>query len=73
MYLAARALANQITTDELAIGSLYPPLEKIRVVSAEIAAVVVENSYNSNIATNFPKPRDLKAYCESLMYNPFQE
>lgn len=46
MFLAAaRCLSEQVTPEDDAVGSLYPPLDKIRLVSAKIAAFVVEEGY----------------------------
>jgi malate dehydrogenase (oxaloacetate-decarboxylating)(NADP+) len=71
MFLAAKSLAEQVTDKELKVGSLYPPLENIRSVSAHIASTVAANSYETGVATNFPRPNDMLEYCQSLMYDPF--
>lgn len=71
MYLAAKALASNVTEEELMVGSVYPPLHKIREVSAHIAATLAENAYASGVATNYPKPNDLLSTCTRAMYDPF--
>jgi malate dehydrogenase (oxaloacetate-decarboxylating)(NADP+) len=53
----------------LRIGRIYPPLPRIREVSAVIAVAVAEVAYNRGLATK-PKPDDLPGYIESLMYEP---
>jgi hypothetical protein len=40
--VAATALAAQVEPEDLAVGCVYPPLPKIREVSARIAAAVCE-------------------------------
>src|SRR5271169_153988 len=66
---AARALAELVTKEDLAQGSLYPALPRIREVSAHIAAAVAEVAYKRGLATA-PKPNDLMAFIESQMYDP---
>ncbi|NVM22190.1 MAG: NAD-dependent malic enzyme [Desulfobacterales bacterium] len=73
MFLAAaRALAHEVSEDDLEQGRIYPPLAKIREVSAVIAAEVAEVAYNRGIATK-PRPEDILAYIKSQMYEPKYE
>ena len=66
---AARALAQLVDEGDLAQGSLYPALSRIREVSAAIATVVAESAYSSGLAGK-PRPADLLADVRSLMYAP---
>jgi len=68
-FAAARALASLVTADDLARGSVYPPLARIREVSAAIAAAVAEVAYAQELATR-PRPEDIPAFIKSLMYEP---
>jgi malate dehydrogenase (oxaloacetate-decarboxylating)(NADP+) len=70
MFLvAAKALAQEVAAGDLEQGSVYPPLARIREVSATIAATVAEVAYRRGLATQ-PRPDDLPAYLKSLMYEP---
>jgi malate dehydrogenase (oxaloacetate-decarboxylating)(NADP+) len=66
---AAHTLAEQVTEDDLAQGSLYPPLKNIRDVSASIAAAVAAVAYRRGLA-QAPEPVDLLAHVRSRMYEP---
>jgi malate dehydrogenase (oxaloacetate-decarboxylating)(NADP+) len=66
---AARALANSVSAPDLAQGSLYPALPRIREVSAHIAAEVARVAYARNLATGEMLP-DLMAHVRSHMYEP---
>ena len=68
-FAAARALAEQVADQDLAQGSLYPPLARIREVSANIATAVAEVAYARNLAAA-PRPADLAAHVRSQMYDP---
>lgn len=72
MYVAAKALSEQVTQEELDVGCLYPPLSKIREVSAHIAVAVAQNAHKTGVATA-PMPEDLMAHVKSLMYDPFED
>mmetsp|Transcript_235 Transcript_235/g.418 ORF Transcript_235/g.418 Transcript_235/m.418 type:complete len:569 (+) Transcript_235:71-1777(+) len=69
-YVAAYALAGQVSDDSLALGCVYPPLEDIRDVSAHIAAAVVEQMFATGRATK-PRPSGcLVEHCRKEMYVP---
>jgi malate dehydrogenase (oxaloacetate-decarboxylating)(NADP+) len=70
MFLvAARTLARQVSYADLQQGSVYPPLHKIREVSAAVATAVAEVAYQRGLA-RAPRPDDLTAYIRSIMYYP---
>ncbi len=64
---AAHALAHCVTESDLAQGSLYPALPRIREVSASIAAKVAQVAYRRGLA-NGPAPQDIAADVKSMMY-----
>ena len=66
---AARTLAKLVTEEDLAQGSLYPALPRIREVSAEIGAAVAQVAYRRGLAAMTP-PADVLAYVKAQMYNP---
>jgi malate dehydrogenase (oxaloacetate-decarboxylating)(NADP+) len=70
MFLAAaRVLADATHAEDLALGSLFPPLDRIRAISASIAIAVATVAYERGLATE-PPPADLRARVEKLMYVP---
>ena len=66
---AAHTLAQSVTETDIAQGSLYPALPRIREVSAQIAAAVADVAYQRGLA-NGPPPNDLIGYVQSQMYDP---
>ena len=66
---AARMLVAEVSDADLAQGSLYPPLSRVREVSARIATAVAEVAYERKLAVT-PRPADLAAYIRSQMYDP---
>ncbi len=61
MFLAAaRRLAELVTTDDLALGRIYPALTRIREVSLELAVSVVEEARRARLAT-LPLGDDLRS------------
>jgi malate dehydrogenase (oxaloacetate-decarboxylating)(NADP+) len=66
---AARTLAEMVTEEDLAQGSLYPALPRIREVSARIGAAVAGVAYRRGLAAMTP-PADVLAYVKAQMYNP---
>jgi malate dehydrogenase (oxaloacetate-decarboxylating)(NADP+) len=66
---AARRLGELATSEELAAGSLYPPIDRIMDVSAEIAVTVAEVAYHEDLA-GLPRPADLPAFIRASRYDP---
>eukprot|EP00824_Muranothrix_gubernata_P010739 TRINITY_DN23846_c0_g1_i1.p1 TRINITY_DN23846_c0_g1~~TRINITY_DN23846_c0_g1_i1.p1 ORF type:complete len:572 (+),score=103.90 TRINITY_DN23846_c0_g1_i1:203-1717(+) len=70
MFLAAaKALAAQCDEDDLALGRVYPSLTKIRDVSANIAAAVMEDVYKRGLGAA-PPPKDFLKACKDYQFNP---
>jgi len=70
MFLtAAGTLAARVSDADLKKGSIYPPLNQIREVSADIATAVAEIVYRCGLA-GMPEPDDLPGYIRSQMYQP---
>jgi malate dehydrogenase (oxaloacetate-decarboxylating)(NADP+) len=70
MFLAAaRALASQTTPEDLAQGSLYPPLSRIREVSARIGTAVAEVAWSMRL-TRKRLPPSIADHVRSQMYDP---
>jgi len=66
---AARTLAEHVSEADLAQGSLYPPLNRVREVSAHIAAAVAEVAFRNGLA-GMDRPEDLLDFMRSQMYEP---
>lgn len=70
MFLtAARTLACEVGEEDLALGRIYPPLTKIRQVSAAIAEATAEVAYNRGFARE-PRPANLREHIKKQMYEP---
>ncbi len=67
--VAAHALAQLVSEEDLAQGSLYPALPRIREVSANIAEAVAVVAYNRGLAAGHA-PNDMAAFIQSKMYDP---
>jgi malate dehydrogenase (oxaloacetate-decarboxylating)(NADP+) len=68
-FEASRALANQVTEEDLSQGRVYPALKRIREVSLSIACAVAEVAYQTGLADS-ERPRDLVSFIRSQMYQP---
>ena len=66
---AAKALAMQVTDEDLRLGRVFPPLNKIREVSAIIAVAVAEVAFEEGL-TDEERPSDLPALIKEQMYEP---
>jgi malate dehydrogenase (oxaloacetate-decarboxylating)(NADP+) len=69
---SAHTLAQLVTESDLAQGSLYPALPRIREVSAYIAAAIANAAKESGIAGRLAKQEMLKDI-EAQMYDPHQK
>ncbi|GFU32739.1 NADP-dependent malic enzyme [Nephila pilipes] len=67
--IAAKALAEQVTAEDMAEGRVYPPLHTIRKVSLHIAAKVARFLYQEGLATYKPEPPDLETFLATKQYN----
>ncbi|KAL3694312.1 hypothetical protein R1sor_007963 [Riccia sorocarpa] len=71
MFLAAaETLASSVTDEDRLKGLVYPPLWKVRSVSAHIAKAVASKAYEHGVATNLPKPANLLEIAEKRMWTP---
>jgi malate dehydrogenase (oxaloacetate-decarboxylating)(NADP+) len=70
MFMAsAHTLASLTTESDLAQGSLFPSLTRVREVSAHIAAGLAKTAYRRGIASS-TEPEDLLAHANATMYDP---
>ncbi len=68
-FAAAKALAEQVTDADLALGRVYPPLANIRGVSTIIAMEVAKVAYERGLARR-ERPGDLLEDIKGQMYQP---
>jgi len=66
---AATALNEQVTAEDLSLGRLFPPLSRIREVSAGIALAVARVAFAKGIA-EIAAPDDLPGHIRLQMYDP---
>jgi malate dehydrogenase (oxaloacetate-decarboxylating)(NADP+) len=70
MFLAAaKALAGEVCESDLDCDRIYPPITKIREVSAKVAAAVAAVAYEQDLA-EAPQPEELFTAVLSQMYEP---
>ncbi len=70
-YVAAKALAAQVTEEQLQTGCAYPPISDIRHVSLIIAAAVAENVRAQGRGTKGPASEETYlSMCSKLVYHP---
>lgn len=67
--IAAKTLAEQVSEEDITLGSLYPPLPIIREISLNIAVAVAEGIFESGLA-NRKKPDNLRQSISDYMFDP---
>lgn len=67
--VAAKAVANQVTDEDLASGLIYPPLSQMLNASLTTATVIAEKIFDLGLA-RIPKPADVAAEIQALAYKP---
>lgn len=67
-FVAAKTLAMQVSTSDLALGRVYPSLSRIRQVSVTIAAAVASIAFERGL-TDLERPDDLHTWIRSKMYD----
>lgn len=67
--VAAHALAEQVSLEDLEIGSVYPPLDHINEVSLRLATRVTEYLYAKGYANHRPEPGDKYLFLKSRLYD----
>lgn len=72
LNIAAEALANYVTEDELAVGKVFPSLKTIRDVSKKVAIAVMEEAARTGQATRLTEKdlADLDGFVTRKMYDP---
>jgi malic enzyme len=72
LYVAAEALANYVSEDELAQGKVFPNINKIRDVSKKVAIAVIEEAIRTGQAPKLTQKHtaDLDAFIARKMYDP---
>ena len=68
-FEAAKALAGLVGEEDLKLGRLFPPLTRIREVSAQIAAAVAETAHRRGLAGE-ARPEDMLAFVRESQYQP---
>jgi malate dehydrogenase (oxaloacetate-decarboxylating)(NADP+) len=66
---AAKALAEQVSSSDLAVGLVYPPQSEIYNASIHIAEKVAKVIFERNLA-GIAEPSDLKAFIAAQAYKP---
>lgn len=68
-FIAARTVAECVNEEELANGSVFPALSRIREVSEEIAVRVAEYAFDKGLA-RIPCPVNIRKHIRSQMFHP---
>ena len=68
-FTAAKTLAHMVTEEELAAGTIYPDLGKIRQISLAIACAVCRLAWDEGIA-RYAEPADIRQHVRDCMWHP---
>ncbi|XP_049821451.1 NADP-dependent malic enzyme isoform X2 [Aethina tumida] len=66
--IAAEALADIVSQEDLDKGAIYPPLSTITECSVKIAERIITYAYKQGNASVHPEPRDKEAFIRAQMY-----
>ena len=67
--VAARAVAEQVTDEDLAIGLIYPPQSHILEASLHVAERVAAYIFDNDLA-RVPRPADIGSLIRARAYHP---
>ena len=67
--IAARALAEQVSEENLASGLIYPPQSDILRASLHVAERIAAGIFDQGLA-RVPRPADIRSWIERLLYKP---
>jgi malate dehydrogenase (oxaloacetate-decarboxylating)(NADP+) len=70
--VAAKAVAEQVTQDELDSGLIYPPQSQILNASLRTATKIAEYIFEQGLA-RVKKPKDIEAHIRKMAYKPVYE
>lgn len=66
---AAETLAGMVTEEDLACGRVFPPVSRLREISAVIATAIAREAFQNGLTT-LPPPADPEAHIRAMMYDP---
>jgi malate dehydrogenase (oxaloacetate-decarboxylating)(NADP+) len=66
---AARAVADQVTAEQLKLGMLFPPQSNILDVEVQTAARVAKVVFDADLA-RVERPTDIRSWIEGQVYHP---
>jgi len=67
--VAAKAVAEQVPEESLAIGLIYPPQSRILEASLHVARRIAEYIFDKRLA-RVPRPDDIQAHIRACAYRP---
>ena len=72
LYIAAAALAEFVSEEQLKTGKVFPNVQDIRSVSKHVACAVIREAFENDLTTRMTKKNleNLEEYVGSKMYNP---